>query len=1084
MGVKGSKSLRFSGQNASEVPSRLIRSHVNATNADLSFNRLMDIPPELLKVCRKLKTLNLGHNLIARIPEEIALLVCLEQLSMNGNLLEDIPVQLGQLVTLKKLNLKENHMETINGEALAQLTQLTVLHMKENSLKSLPPEIGALEKLAKLYLRNNALRSLPKEIGNLRHLTTLSVYYNNLGPTLPDEIGDMVSLVKLYLHNNQIQVLPESLGKLKKLEILYLRANQLTLLPDTIGGCEKLQRLHLSWNRLRALPDSLRDCRHLVELKAAGNCFSEFPLVICELVNLQDLDLRLNDIPNIPGDIGFLKSLRKLYLRGLDITSLPPELGACRNLRKLNVRDCKLGSIPVELTPIVGLQLFISGNPLNERFSWSGDQPLSLLEFSARALMDRSQKWLMYQQVLPHLIDYIHAQTRCSQCGKRMLQQSYDYLYLVNAIDESDVPVRSRCCSSACWISCAQEALGVPRLPRNFMGNPMLVNLSQILPPQHHRMAQPAVPPPAAGAAPGAGAGGRFARDAVMRQWLAQSQAVQADQHRWMRQGQVRRQVQGALQEREGQPAAGAGIRGQEQEHTTVSGPAAAAVEDVTEHHTAAGGLNLERRASSVTEDQHTSHTTVPAMQPTHQQGRSSSVTALTAEQRRDRRRRMLSDMISRPHISTPVQVSSADLAAASVIEGNHIRSTRDRDASVEPTSDYHDADEPLQDTGVRLDHTDTSPQIRALQTPLQRQDVFTDGDDDDEGDVDAMNVERTHLPASSSTSQAVTNANRAYETDIEKMRSRVGVNRRDSETRRARWHHHIMRLERERIDGPLNRSVASASAMREEMITAGRESLNDGEDFEDDDVAAGNESDEEGLSPPPPSTVADSTAATEVVSASNSASVSKLPAEDGDNVPTAGTSPLLDEQTGDYSVGGHSERPQTSDEAEASGRPSATAFSDQSLTGLLEQSVGDEDDDLEEEDEEEATDDVELLFEDVYDPNNGLTPVVHDGTRPLIDSLAEAEAETQAAAESSTMPATTIAPVDVDIEEQRSHLDDDEDFDDDGSDEDDGSDMEDDSDGGGSGRRSAAARRRARTRQRRRRMRHRADPTGASSPA
>ncbi|KAM4675507.1 CCR4-NOT transcription complex subunit 6 isoform 2-T2 [Discoglossus pictus] len=88
--------------------------------------------------------------------------------------------------------------------SLWTLTHLKALHINDNSLSRIPPEIAKLHNLAYLDLSSNKLRSLPGELGN------------------------MVSLRELHLNNNLLRVLPFELGKLFQLQTLGLKGNPLT----------------------------------------------------------------------------------------------------------------------------------------------------------------------------------------------------------------------------------------------------------------------------------------------------------------------------------------------------------------------------------------------------------------------------------------------------------------------------------------------------------------------------------------------------------------------------------------------------------------------------------------------------------------------------------------------------------------------------------------------------------------------------------------------------------------------------------------------------------------------------------------
>ncbi|XP_051945221.1 CCR4-NOT transcription complex subunit 6-like [Xyrauchen texanus] len=90
------------------------------------------------------------------------------------------------------------------SSTLWSLTHLTALHLCDNALSRIPPDIAKLHNLVFLDLSSNKIRCLPAELGN------------------------MVSLRELLLNNNQLRILPFELGKLFQLQTLGLKGNPLT----------------------------------------------------------------------------------------------------------------------------------------------------------------------------------------------------------------------------------------------------------------------------------------------------------------------------------------------------------------------------------------------------------------------------------------------------------------------------------------------------------------------------------------------------------------------------------------------------------------------------------------------------------------------------------------------------------------------------------------------------------------------------------------------------------------------------------------------------------------------------------------
>ncbi|MDD3144803.1 MAG: leucine-rich repeat domain-containing protein [Candidatus Gracilibacteria bacterium] len=81
------------------------------------------------------------------------------------------------------------------------LNSFNYLDLSDNSLTSIPVEIGNLTNLTVLYLNSNNLTTLPTQIGNLSNLTNLNLSSNQF-TSIPVEIGNLSNLDQLDLGNN------------------------------------------------------------------------------------------------------------------------------------------------------------------------------------------------------------------------------------------------------------------------------------------------------------------------------------------------------------------------------------------------------------------------------------------------------------------------------------------------------------------------------------------------------------------------------------------------------------------------------------------------------------------------------------------------------------------------------------------------------------------------------------------------------------------------------------------------------------------------------------------------------------------
>lgn len=239
----------------------------------------------------------------------------------------------------------QQYLQDKQARTREYLERQTTLDLSGLGLTKVPPEIGQLTDMSLLILGNNQLRTLPPEIGRLTGLTLLALSANQL-TSLPPEIGQLKALQQLSLHDNQLTTLPPEIGQLKVLTALNLGANQLTALPPEIGGLTALTSLRLYNNHLTTLPDSISQLKALTALNLSRNEFTTLPPSICQLGALTLLDLANNRFTTLPAQVDQLEALYQLHLTGNQLTSLPPELGQLPVLRRLYLHGNPALAIP------------------------------------------------------------------------------------------------------------------------------------------------------------------------------------------------------------------------------------------------------------------------------------------------------------------------------------------------------------------------------------------------------------------------------------------------------------------------------------------------------------------------------------------------------------------------------------------------------------------------------------------------------------------------------------------------------------------------------------------------------------------
>jgi len=118
--------------------------------------------------------------------------------------------------------------------------QIRSLHISNNNIADLPPEVGLFANLITLDISSNCLKSIADEICNLRHLRTFVARNNCLSvESIPKDFGTLSSLAVLNLSGNQLVQLPVQFTELSQLRCLYLGANQISVIPPEVQNMSK-----------------------------------------------------------------------------------------------------------------------------------------------------------------------------------------------------------------------------------------------------------------------------------------------------------------------------------------------------------------------------------------------------------------------------------------------------------------------------------------------------------------------------------------------------------------------------------------------------------------------------------------------------------------------------------------------------------------------------------------------------------------------------------------------------------------------------------------------------------------------------
>jgi Leucine-rich repeat (LRR) protein len=205
----------------------------------LSHFDLAELPEDTFDDLEHVKYLDLSNNQLTSIPSSIKKLENILELSINQCLLKEIPESLFKLTTLKELSIVDNKIENISGN-INQLNQLETLRLSGNNLTTLP-DMSGLTQLKSLSLNFNKFVNAPKTLASLPNIQALELNHNDSLISLPKEIGDLDKLKVLSIQGSALQEAPEEMGKLKNLLYLNLWKNKLTSLPRSIANLPQLK---------------------------------------------------------------------------------------------------------------------------------------------------------------------------------------------------------------------------------------------------------------------------------------------------------------------------------------------------------------------------------------------------------------------------------------------------------------------------------------------------------------------------------------------------------------------------------------------------------------------------------------------------------------------------------------------------------------------------------------------------------------------------------------------------------------------------------------------------------------------------